>query len=70
MASRKTERVFVVSILGGGKFEFPTPIPLEKRLKDVLESNVAEKYYLNDKTIKSMIELIQILEDDNTSENR
>lgn len=50
------ERVFVVSILGGGSFEFPTPIPLEKRLKDVLESNVDEKYYLNDRTIKSMTE--------------
>ena len=55
MASRKTERVFVVSILGGGKFEFPTPIPLEKRLKDVLEDEVDEKYYLSDRTIKSMI---------------
>lgn len=50
------ERVFVVSILGGGQFKFPKPVPLEKRLKGVLESNVDEKYYLNDKTIKSMIE--------------
>lgn len=41
------ERVFVVSILGGGQYLFPNPIKLEKRLKDVLESNVDEKYYLS-----------------------
>ena len=43
------ERVFVISILGGGQYLFPNPIKLEKRLKDVLESNVDEKYYLSDK---------------------
>lgn len=42
------ERVFVVSILGGGQYLFPNPIKLEKRLKDVLESDVDEKYYLSD----------------------
>lgn len=41
------ERVFTVSILGGGEFEFPDPIPLEKKLKDMLEENVDEKYYLS-----------------------
>ena len=41
------ERVFVVSILGGGQYHFPDPIPLTKRLKDVLEQNVDEKYYIN-----------------------
>lgn len=40
------ERVFVVSILGGGQYLFPNPIKLEKRLKDVLEPLVDEKYYL------------------------
>lgn len=42
------ERVFTVSILGGGDFEFPDPIPLKKKLKDMLEDNVDEKYYLSD----------------------
>lgn len=42
------ERVFVVSILGGGKYQFPNTIPLTKRLKDVLELNVDEKFYLSD----------------------
>lgn len=41
------ERVFVVSILGGGHYQFPEPIPLTKRLRDILEQNVDEKYYIN-----------------------
>lgn len=45
------ERVFTVSILDGGTFKFPETIPLEKRLKDVLEENVDEKYYLSDEKI-------------------
>lgn len=43
------ERVFVISIrkdIDKG-FTFPTPFPLEKRLKDVLENEVDEKYYLS-----------------------
>ena len=43
------ERVFVVSILGGGKFEFPEKQELRLRLKDVLQNEVDEKYYLNKK---------------------
>ena len=44
------ERVFIVSIrkdLDKGLFEFPKGFPLEKRLKDVLEESVDEKYYLS-----------------------
>lgn len=48
------ERVFVVSILGGGDYKFPEPVPLLKRLKDVLEQNVDEKYYIN-KTLETKI---------------
>lgn len=49
------ERIFCVSILGGGQYLFPNPKPLEKRLKDMLEDNVPEKYYLSDKMIKLFI---------------
>lgn len=42
------ERVFMVSILGEATFEFPKPFPLEKRLRNVLEENVDEQYYLSD----------------------
>ncbi len=41
------ERVFVVSILGGEPYYFPEPTPLTKRLKDVLEPQVDEKYYIS-----------------------
>jgi DNA (cytosine-5)-methyltransferase 1 len=43
------ERVFMISILGGGYFQFPPKVKLEKRLKDYLEKEVDEKYYLSDK---------------------
>lgn len=42
-------RCYMVSILGEHSFEFPKPIPLEKRLRDVMEFNVDEKYYLDGK---------------------
>ena len=45
------ERVFMVSILGDGWYEFPAPFALGKRLKDVLEKDVDESYYLSDKLI-------------------
>lgn len=41
------ERVFTISILDGGDFEFPEPEPLTKRLKDMLEYSVDEKYYIS-----------------------
>lgn len=46
------ERVFTVSILGGGNFKFPEPIALEKKLKDVLEKKVDEKYYLSSERLE------------------
>lgn len=45
------ERVFTVSILGGSEFKFPPRRPLTKRLKDVLEDGVDEKYYLSDEQV-------------------
>jgi DNA (cytosine-5)-methyltransferase 1 len=44
-----------VSILGEQSFRFPNPIPLEKRLKDVLEDKVAEKYYLSEKAVEGFM---------------
>lgn len=46
------DRCFMVSWLGNHYYDFPTPIKLEKRLKDVLETNVDEKYYLSSNIIK------------------
>ena len=46
------ERVFTISILGNDKYEFPPKQELGLRLKDMLENNVEEKYYLSDKMVK------------------
>lgn len=54
------ERIFCVSILGGGQYLFPNPIPLEKRLKDMLEDNVPEKYYLSDDKVAKLLKSIDI----------
>lgn len=44
------ERVFLVSIRDvDARYSFPPTMPLDKRLKDVLEQNVDERYYLSDK---------------------
>jgi DNA (cytosine-5)-methyltransferase 1 len=62
------ERIFLVSIRADGleelegnvRYYFPKPFPLERRLKDILEENVDEKYYLSDK----MLEYFQRVNDD------
>jgi DNA (cytosine-5)-methyltransferase 1 len=41
----------MISILGDYNYTFPKPIPLEKKLKDMLEDNVDEKYYLSEKML-------------------
>lgn len=54
------ERIFLVSIrmdgleglAGDVRYYFPKPFPLERRLKDVLEEHVDEKYYLSDKMLE------------------
>lgn len=57
------ERTFMVSCLGDYYYDFPEPFELKLRLKDMLEENVDEKYYItNDKSL----ELIQSLIDNGT----
>lgn len=46
------ERIFMVSILGDSRYHFPNPLPLDKRLKDVLEQHVDEHYYLSKHTVE------------------
>lgn len=58
------ERIFIISIredIDKG-FSFPEPSPLRLTLKDVLENDVNEKYYLSDKYLEGLINDI-----DNTS---
>ncbi len=47
-------RCFMISILGDYSYTFPKPIPLKLKLKDLLEKEVDEKYYLSDKQIKDI----------------
>ena len=41
------KRCYMVSILGDYYYEFPKPIKLELRVKDLLEKEVPEKYYIS-----------------------
>lgn len=65
------ERVFVISIrkdIDNGKYEFPVPFDTGIRLKDVLEDQVDEKYYLPDEKVHEFlktIDLSQFCKEDN-----
>ena len=48
-------RCFMVSVLNGKKYTFPSPVPLKLKLKDLLEDNVDEKYYLCEKAVNGLI---------------
>lgn len=51
------ERVFIISIrkdIDNGSFEFPEPFPLALRLKDMLENDVDEKYYLSNAQLEKL----------------
>ena len=52
------ERIFMVSVRNdvNQKFYFPEPFKLDKRLKDILDDSVDEKYYLSERTIKGFLE--------------
>ena len=45
------KRCFMVSSLGGRRFVFPEGRPTEKRLKDILEDDVPENFFLSDEKI-------------------
>lgn len=52
------ERIFAVSIrkdIDNREFKFPTKTPLNIRLKDILEKDVDEKYYLPDDRIDKIL---------------
>lgn len=68
------ERVFIVSVrndIDQNNFCFPQEIPLLRKLKDLLEDNVDEKYYLSENAIGRLIKknnrLIRNLENPDVS---
>ncbi len=61
------ERVFCVSILGTHEpYVFPKPIPLDKRLKDVLEDEVDERFYISQEKTEKLISQIKDKDISNT----
>ena len=52
--AQNRNRCFMVSVLGDYYYDFPKPIKLEKRLKDYLESEVDEKYYIDNVKLNSI----------------
>ena len=46
----------MVSILGDWNYKFPQPIPLTKTMKDYLEEDVDEKYYINNEKAQKLID--------------
>ena len=55
------DRCFMVSLLGDYYYHFPEPIKLELKLKNLLEENVDEKFYLSDKAIKGSFKVAPTL---------
>lgn len=51
-------RCFMVSLLGEWNFKFPKPIPIERKLKDYLEDEVDEKYYINTEKAQKLIQTL------------
>jgi DNA (cytosine-5)-methyltransferase 1 len=55
------ERVFMISIRNDGDnpvYNFPQPFELAKRLKDILETNVDEKYYLKQEQVDRIVDRV------------
>lgn len=57
--AQNRNRCFMVSLLGNYTYEFPKPIPLTKTMKDYLEDEVDEKYYINSEKALKLIETLQ-----------
>ena len=53
--AQNRNRTFMVSILGNYKYEFPKPITLTKTMKDYLEDEADEKYYINNEKANELI---------------
>ena len=54
--AQNRNRCFMFSFLGEYNYHFPRPIPLAKRIKDYLEDEVDEKYYVSNVALKGFEE--------------
>ena len=53
--AQNRNRCFMFSFLGDYSYEFPKPISLEKKLKDYLEDEVDEKFYISNAKSEKLI---------------
>lgn len=53
--AQNRNRCFMVSLLGEWNYKFPQPISLKKTMKDYLEDEVNEKFYINTKKAQMLI---------------
>lgn len=56
--AQNRNRCFMVSLLGEWNYKFPKSIPLERKLKDYLEDEVDEKYYINTEKAQELIQTL------------
>lgn len=59
------ERVYMISIrkdIDDGSFNFPAPVPLTKKLKDILEDEVDSKYYIPEERCRSILKRFNVEE--------
>ena len=54
--AQNRDRCFMASLLGRWNYKFPQPVPLEKTMKDYLEDKADEKYYINTKKAKKLVQ--------------
>ena len=54
--AQNRNRAYMVSVLGDYDYKFPDPQPLTKRMKDYLEEEVPESYYVNTEGAKTLIQ--------------
>lgn len=53
--AQNRNRCFMISILGEYNYKFPAPIPLRKTVRDYLEEEVDERYYIKTTEAKKLI---------------
>lgn len=58
---QKRERIIIVGFLDNVDFHFPDPIPVNERktLNDILEQDVADKYYVKDRIRESRLDRLK-----------
>lgn len=56
--AQNRDRCFMFSLLGEWNYKFPQPIPLERKLKDYLENEVDEKFYINNEKAQKLIQTL------------